>query len=116
MSNAPVPSYSQKQELNARLSSLDIELRGVDEDLKKLKELRAKLFKERDGVLKELEGGKGGQGCASGSGRGQTKLNGLAAGTGKTNYMTERFEWAGELKRRMKEVFSIDAFRLCQEG
>ena len=32
------------------------------------------------------------------------------------NYMTEPFDWSEGLKARMKAVFRIQSFRLCQEG
>ena len=32
------------------------------------------------------------------------------------NYMTEPFDWSEGLKARMKAVFGIESFRLCQEG
>jgi ATP-dependent DNA helicase Q1 len=32
------------------------------------------------------------------------------------NYMTEPFDWSEGLKARMKAVFGIQSFRLCQEG
>ena len=113
-SGSNVPSYVRKQELNARLSSLDIELQGIDEDIKKLKELRSKLVGERQELLKQFDGNKGGQRDVGS--KGHTSTNGFSSGPGKTNYMEERFEWSGELKRRLKEVFSIESFRLCQEG
>ncbi|KAF8970329.1 P-loop containing nucleoside triphosphate hydrolase protein [Flammula alnicola] len=34
----------------------------------------------------------------------------------RTNYSTEEFDWSDALKRRMKAVFGIDDFRLCQRG
>ena len=41
-------------------------------------------------------------------------------GKGKTkegiNYMTEPFDWSDGLKARMKAVFGIQSFRLCQQG
>jgi ATP-dependent DNA helicase Q1 len=43
-----------------------------------------------------------------------------AKGKGKAkegiNYMTEPFDWSEGLKARMKAVFGIQSFRLCQEG
>jgi ATP-dependent DNA helicase Q1 len=120
--DAHVPSYIRRQELNARLNSLDIELRGVDEDIKKLKELRTRIVKEREGLVREMGHGDGAgvQKSFGANGNGYGGRNGNVSGSGgnsgKTNYMTERFEWAGELKRRMREVFGIEAFRLCQEG
>ena len=43
-----------------------------------------------------------------------------AKGKGKAresiNYMTEPFDWTEGLKARMKAVFGIQSFRLCQEG
>jgi ATP-dependent DNA helicase Q1 len=35
---------------------------------------------------------------------------------GAINYMTQDFDWSKGLKERMKDVFGIDDFRLCQRG
>ena len=50
----------------------------------------------------------------------QSDLHVDAKGKGKAkegiNYMTEPFDWSEGLKARMKAVFGIQSFRLCQEG
>lgn len=81
----------------------------------KLKELRAKLIAEKKEVVAELDGVRG-------SGAGQRTSNGVTAsssnkkGKGKGIDYTEDFDWAGELKARMRNVFKIQDFRLCQKG
>ena len=49
----------------------------------------------------------------------QSDLRVDVKGKGKAkgiNYMTEPFDWSEGLKARMKAVFGIQSFRLCQEG
>ena len=105
-------SYKQKQELGGRLASLEAELRDVDADLERLTELRARLVKEKNGLVAQLR---------SHDQRSRGSLESVVAGqsrmdSGKINYMTEGFEWSKELEARMKAVFNINSFRLCQQG
>lgn len=32
------------------------------------------------------------------------------------NYQTSNFDWSGSILAKMKQVFGLDQFRLCQEG
>ena len=32
------------------------------------------------------------------------------------NYMEQEFEWSGQLKSKLRRIFGIDDFRLCQKG
>ncbi len=44
------------------------------------------------------------------------KGKGKASARGGINYLTETFDWTDGLKSRMKSVFGIREFRLCQAG
>ena len=105
-----LPNYKLKQELSGRLSALDAEIKGVDEDIDKLKAIRKTLVSDRNDLLKKLNMSNGQKRTASSS-RAPTRVV-----TGKTDYTSSDFEWSGELRARMKDVFGIQDFRLCQEG
>lgn len=32
------------------------------------------------------------------------------------NYMEQEFDWSGQLRSKLKKIFGIDDFRLCQKG
>lgn len=105
-------AYVRKQELNGRLGSLEIEINDIDADIQRLQELKKRLLAEKKDISAQLKvnGGRL-QGLPGSTVVGQQRVE-----DGKTDYTTERFEWTGELKARMKAMFNIDAFRLCQEG
>ncbi|EJD05581.1 ATP-dependent DNA helicase [Fomitiporia mediterranea MF3/22] len=108
-------TYERRQELNGRMSALDAELKDVKEQISDLQDLQAQILAEKQNIdqeLKTLNGSRLSEVIASSSGKGKGK----APSGGAINYMTEAFEWSGELKARMREVFSIQSFRLCQEG
>ena len=110
------PSYVLKQKLNGRLSELDQELKEIDRQIEEFKNLRAKIVVERQDVANQLNTRIGHQPTnlrASTSGSGSARNS---AGAGAIDYMNHPFEWTGELKARMRSVFGIHEFRLCQEG
>ena len=110
------PSYVLKQKLNGRLSELDQELKEIDRQIEEFKNLRAKIVAERQDVANQLNTRIGHQPTnlpASTSGSGSARNS---AGAGAIDYMNDPFEWTGELKARMRSVFGIHEFRLCQVG
>ncbi|KAI5121119.1 hypothetical protein M0805_002791 [Coniferiporia weirii] len=108
------PNYAVRQELNGRLAGLDTELKEVDEQMEKLKQLRSKILDERQAVLNSLNADEGNRNSARTSlSPGKTKAK-ITIET--IDYMKGTFEWSGELKARMRDAFGIQNFRLCQEG
>lgn len=105
-------AYVRKQELNGRLGALEIEINDIDADIKRLQELKNRLLTEKRDISAQLKTHGGSlQGLPGSTADGPQRVE-----SGKTDYTTERFEWTGELKARMKAIFNINAFRLCQEG
>lgn len=106
------PSYLRKQNLNSRLTAIQSEINGVDQEIQGLKQLRNNLFAEKGEIEKQL---KDVQPTSS-------NMNGLAGRKGKERARqdgidyTLEFDWSDGLKTRMKKVFGIDNFRLCQQG
>ena len=106
-------SHAARQELSGKLASLDAEIASVDEDINKLKAVRSTLVKERQDLLAQMQ-----QPSTNGTFNGFTTNTNGKAGSSKpkgTDY-SQDFDWSGELKARMKSVFGINDFRLCQKG
>jgi ATP-dependent DNA helicase Q1 len=99
------PTYQRKGELNQEIAKLDAELKNINDDISKLRELAALRSQERQKLLDELE---------RANAPANTKGKGKAIGG--TDYSLDDFPWSGELKMQMKKVFKIDNFRLCQQG
>jgi len=106
------PSYMQKHDLNTRLSSLDTEIQGIDEQIRKLTALRETLISEKEDLSKQRNRVNHTQ-LAQGLGgvvrtKGKNKLS--------TVDYTVSFDWSVQLQVTMKKVFNISEFRLCQKG
>ena len=46
----------------------------------------------------------------------QLQLGSSGAMPELVNYMEQEFEWSKQLKLKLKRIFGIDDFRLCQKG
>jgi ATP-dependent DNA helicase Q1 len=106
------PSYLRKQALNAQLSGIESEIREIDQEIKDRKEIRSDLLRQKADIekqIKEVQPTRNGTtGALDKKGKGKARQDGI-------DYMLE-FDWSYELKARMKKVFGIDNFRLCQQG
>ncbi|CEL62698.1 hypothetical protein RSOLAG1IB_05054 [Rhizoctonia solani AG-1 IB] len=103
------PSYLRKNELQARLSSLDAELVSIDAEIQALQQARQNILKEKELLQKELATTRAPARVVKSS------TNTIA--TGSTDYTDPAgFEWTDEVKKRMRAIFGIKEFRLCQEG
>lgn len=102
-----VPHHRTQQALNEQISQIDAEICGFDQDIKELNALRALRVAERDALSEELRliQNRGHEG------KGKRKMP-----QGGIDYFLEDFDWSEELKVRMKKVFGINSFRLCQQG
>lgn len=105
------PSYVRKHEMNARLSALESEIKGVDEQIEQLKALRQNLLQEKQEIMRQNKT------ISNAVSTGNTTANGKgkARATGTIDYTIE-FDWDPQLKGTMKKVFGITGFRLCQQG
>jgi ATP-dependent DNA helicase Q1 len=100
-------SYLRKQELNLQISGIDVELQAYDRDIRKLQDLRISRVAKRDTLLKERRQLQSGPIWAKGKGK---------ASEEGTDYTMDGFDWSQELRVRMKRIFGINNFRLCQQG
>lgn len=104
---APVePSREQ------RIAQLDLEVSSIDDDLAKLRQLRAKIIKERDALAAQQHQQHGVLQPAPGTDNGAP----LAAHTSVANYFSDRFPWSGELLPRAAATWGIHSFRSIQEA
>lgn len=95
---------TNRQNLNQQLSIIDGELTSIDKEIENLRKLRSTLVTEREEILNKLKD-------TSTSNRSVQARKGV----GGINYH-ENFEWSEAMKARMKVVFGINSFRLCQEA
>lgn len=107
----PQPSYLRKHEMNARVSALDVELNGIDEQIEQLKVVRQTLLREKQDILRQSETMSNARTTGSKTVNGKGK----ARASETINY-TIVFDWDAQLKGTMKKVFGIANFRLCQQG
>jgi len=99
-------------QLRARIDELDAEVLGCRADIEEIQNRINECLGERTRLEKQLlESGPGG-----GSHLNPAKGKGKAQQQSGINYATEIFDWTDGLKARMRTVFGIKEFRLCQEG
>ncbi|KAF9460286.1 ATP-dependent DNA helicase [Collybia nuda] len=97
------PQLSRKQALHARIAEYDAEIENYEAEILSTRALISLRKEDRQRMMEELE-------SMHHTNRGKGKVN-----TG-INYGKEEFEWTRGLKVKMKEVFGIGNFRLCQQG
>jgi ATP-dependent DNA helicase Q1 len=106
------PSYLRKQNLNGELNKIEREISDVVQNIKELRDLHSDLLQQKSKIEKQLgevqPTPNGMNGTTDRKGKGKAKQDSI-------DYTLE-FDWSYELKARMKKVFGIDNFRLCQQG
>ena len=97
--------FDQKKQLISRITKLETEVEGCRVDIIEIQKRMESRLREKEILERQLA---------------QSDLRVDSKGKGKAkegiNYMTETFDWSEGLKARMKAVFRIQSFRLCQEG
>jgi ATP-dependent DNA helicase Q1 len=105
-------SYLRKFELKQEIASLDAEIADIRRDVMQLEEQCKLRAKDKDGLMKELRAldqrQTSAQSDASKKGKGRESY-------GMIDYSAD-FDWSPELRLKMKRVFGINDFRLCQKG
>lgn len=99
------PLLVRRQKLKEDITATDVEIQRYEEEISALRALISLKKDERSELVKELEA---------------THASHLGKGKGKgkqgIDYSADDFEWSHGLKARMREVFGIREFRLCQKG
>ena len=97
--------FNPKKQLISRISKLETEIEDCRIDMIEIQKRMESHLREKEVLERQLA---------------QSDPRASAKGKGKAkegiNYMTEPFDWSEGLKARMKAVFGIQSFRLCQEG
>lgn len=111
-SNGSLPSTSggrSAEELRARIQDLDNEVRGCHADIETIQQRVRDCLAEKRKLGNLLE--------QTSANRLNTTTKTVMQSKGKNvNYLTQSFDWTDGLRARMKSVFGIKEFRLCQEG
>jgi ATP-dependent DNA helicase Q1 len=100
-------------ELRARIQDLDDEVGGCYADIETIQNRIQECLTEKQKLVTQLEKASMKRSdttikTANPKGKGET--------VGNVNFLTQSFDWTGGLRARMKSVFGIKDFRLCQEG
>ena len=115
MSNGNGSTFETRQKLNGQISEKDRELQDVREEIQKLQECEATIIAEREILLSQLSSLTTQRQPPPGSVSDGSKAR-PSGPSDAVDYMTESFEWDGQLIERMKTIFNIPGFRLCQRG
>ncbi|CAA7257395.1 unnamed protein product [Cyclocybe aegerita] len=120
-SNTPPTTMDDTEEVEERIARLDAEVLGCRADIQLIEQRIRNCLEEK----KLLEAGLRATRVSRGSGA-HLQLHGIGQGNGNSNgkttteafinYETEPFDWIDGLKARMRAVFGIQEFRLCQQG
>jgi ATP-dependent DNA helicase Q1 len=90
---------ARSRQLKGKLAEIDMEVKDIEDNIATLQRLKKEKLASRTEIQQQLDNSTGG-----------TKKR-----KGAMDYFQPR-EWSREMKRKLKEVFDIDSFRLAQEG
>lgn len=110
------PAYVRRHALQSRVSALSAEIASIDEDIARLNALREGCLRERaeaEQALNSIRLASAAQRNHDTTAGGPSTSN--SASAGRIDYAGE-FEWTAGMKAKMKAVFGIREFRLCQEA
>jgi ATP-dependent DNA helicase Q1 len=108
---AEQPLLARRQKLRQDIAAADAEIQSYEEEIRALRALVSFKKDERLNLEKELETTH-----ASRPGKGKGKGKGKDKAKQGIDYSADEFEWSYGLKTKMKEIFGIQDFRLCQKG
>lgn len=95
------------------LLELSKEITSIDQSISELQQLRVNLLNQHSDAQRELGALQSGPNPPTTSAaKGQRPV---PKGDTSIDYNQE-FEWTSPMRARMKQIFSIKSFRLCQEG
>jgi ATP-dependent DNA helicase Q1 len=106
-STAQETLHCRTQVLEEEIAEIDAEISGLDREIRRLEDLRSLRAGEREELLRELQQLQSVPQTVNGKGKAKKT---------EINYCLSSFDWSQQLRLRMKKVFGIENFRLCQEG
>jgi hypothetical protein len=105
------PWYAREQALKKELASIRAEIAEYDDEIIKTQELRALRVEVEQTLVEQLQSlqqrRREGAGATDGKGKGKSKA------AGEIDYDGD-WDWSQHMQVKMRKVFGIDGFRLCQ--
>ncbi|KAF8638726.1 hypothetical protein AX16_010449 [Volvariella volvacea WC 439] len=89
--------------LEAEIQSLEVEQEILTTKLKSRKKEKQRWERQLRELITSTQGA-------------HSTAHHVSSGSGTVNYDTDDFEWVGRMRAKMKEVFRIPEFRLCQRA
>ena len=102
-----------KTELRARIQDLDEEVRGCYADIETIQNRIQECLEEKRKLGTILDKVSTRHNTTT---KVTTNPKGKGEAVGNVNFLTQSFDWTDGLRARMKSVFGIKEFRLCQQG
>lgn len=102
-------SYDRLQELEAQITSCELDITDLTETIRKATETRDRAEHDMDCLIRERDALRQTSRMAS------DNAGDSIGGPNLVDYAKD-FEWAAAMKAKMKSVFGISNFRLCQAG
>lgn len=106
---------AESERVRAPETALNLEVKSIDESIADLQNVRAGLVSELSGVQKELNSLSAGSYATPAASSSSAKGKQTVKVASSIDY-TQEFDWSSPLRGRMKQIFGIQSFRLCQEG
>jgi ATP-dependent DNA helicase Q1 len=104
-----IVQWQKKQELKRRIADIDADILGLKESIKSLNAQLSSKEGQKEGLVKTLHDFEHASYAGARVSTGGSSSKGI-------NYMDGDFDWMRGLMARMKSVFGISDFRLCQRG
>ena len=98
--------------IRGRIEELDAEVLGCRADIELIQNRIQECLKEKKKLARLLDLSQTNPNRTTMGAKGKGK----AVPQSRMNYLQGNFDWTNGLKARMKSVFGIKEFRLCQEG
>ena len=98
--------------IRGRIEELDAEVLGCRADIELIQNRIQECLKEKQKLARLLDLPQANRNRTTVDAKGKGK----AVPQSRMNYLQGNFDWTNGLKARMKSVFGIKEFRLCQEG
>jgi ATP-dependent DNA helicase Q1 len=101
--------HGHTDDLPVGLAGIDAEISRVEDEIKRLHSVLDSLCEERTAMVTEIQSSHLPKAPINSKNKGKEKMTSI-------DYTTEDFLWFHELKSRMRKVWKINEFRLCQQG
>lgn len=107
--------WARKLDLERQIAEFDAHILGIQDHIKNLNAQMMSASNQKEELVRRLREIQRVSASASVAGGGVKRM-GIVSDFKGIDYMDEGFDWMGGLRARMKSVFGINEFRLCQRG